>query len=224
MFAYGAVMRANVTKHHLLGRVAIACTLVGCVQAHESFVPVGPSVVAVDGTPSTRYELPGGNVLVTPLPLRQEPNRQLIGVRMIVANEYSQEPWSVDVREQSATLGPNPELPEADPKPDIVLTRTGTSVVTIPRGKEEKIDFYFPSPPPAPNIQPVRQIAFSWTVQAGRDTVARQTNLYRAQLVPASGLSTDNGDALGHLWYDPNWNNLEQFYPPLKMRWRIVPE
>ena len=67
-------MRANVTKHHLLGCVAIACAFVGCVQAHEAFVPVGPSVIAVDGTPSTRYELPGGNVLVAPLPFgRSQP-------------------------------------------------------------------------------------------------------------------------------------------------------
>jgi len=217
-------MRANVTKHHLLGCAAIACAFVGCVQTHESFLPVGPSVIAVDGMPATRYELSGGNVVVAPLPVRQETARQLIGVRMIVSNEYSQEPWSVDVREQSATLGPNPELPEADPKPDIVLSRTGTNVVTVPRGGEETIDFYFPTPPPGPNIQPVRQIAFSWTVQAGPDTIARQTNLYRARMTPVSGLNTDNGDALGHLWYDPNWNNVEQFYPPLIMRWRITPQ
>lgn len=224
MFAYPAVMRANVTKYHLLGCVAIACATAGCVQTHEAFLPIGPHVTAVDGLPATRYELPGGNVVVASLPIRQEETRQLIGVRMTVSNEYSQEPWSVDVREQSATLGPNPELPEADPKPDIVLNRMGTNVVTVPRGQEETIDFYFPSPPPSPGAQPVRQIAFSWTVQAGRDTVARQTNLYRAHLTPMSGLNTDYGDALGHLWYDPDWGGGQQFYPPLIMRWRINPQ
>ena len=217
-------MRASVTKYHLLGCVAIACASVGCVQTHEAFLPVGPSVIAHEGLPATRYELSGGNVVVASLPVRQEQARQLIGVRMVVSNEYSSEPWVVNVREQSATLGPNPELPEADPKPDIVLSRTGSDIVSIPRGNEETIDFYFPSPPPSPNTQPVRQIAFSWTVQTGRDTVARQTNLYRARLTPMSGLNTDYGDALGHLWYDPDWNNLEQFYPPLIMRWRIRPE
>jgi hypothetical protein len=217
-------MRANVTKYHLLGCVAIACASVGCVQTHETFLPVGPSVVAQDGMPATRYELPGGNVVVAALPIREEQARQLIGVRMQVSNENSAEPWSVDVREQAATLGPNPELPEADPKPDIVLNRNATEVVTIPRGKEETIDFYFPAPAPSPTTQPVRQIAFNWTVQAGRDTVSRQTNLYRARLTPVSGLNTDNGDALGHLWYDPDWNNLEQFYPPLIMKWRIQPQ
>src|SRR6516162_5125093 len=100
-------MRANVTKYHLLGFVAIACASVGCVQTHETFLPVGPSVVAQDGMPATRYELPGGNVVVAALPIRMEQARQLIGVRMLVANENSPDPWSVDVREQAATLGPN---------------------------------------------------------------------------------------------------------------------
>ena len=224
MFACPTIMRANVTKYHLLGCVAIAWAFAGCVQTHEAFLPVGPSVIAVDGTPATRYELAGGNVVVASLPVRQEQTRQLIGVRMRVSNEYSEVPWIVDVREQTATLGPNPELPGADPKPDIVLSREGSTIVTVPRGKEETIDFYFPSPPPSPRTQPVRQIAFSWTVQAGRDTVARQTNLYRARLTPVSGLNTDNGDALGHLWYDPDWNSAPRFYPPLIMRWRITPE
>src|SRR5262249_44485376 len=151
------------------------------------------------------YEITGGNVVVAPLPVRVEESRQLIGVRMMVSNEYSAEPWSVDVREQSATLGPNPELPEADPKPDVVLSRTGSNIVDVPRGKEETIDFYFPAPPPSPHTAPVRQIAFKWTLQAGQDTVTRQTNLYRARMTPVSGLNTDNGDAFGHLWYDPDW-------------------
>jgi hypothetical protein len=224
MFAYAAIMRAIVTKCHLLGGVAIACAAMGCVQTHETFLPAGPSVIAVDGTPATRYEVPGGNVVVASLPVRDQNNHQLIGVQMRVSNEYSAEPFVVDVREQSATLGPNPELPEADPKPDVVLTRTGSNIVSVERGKEESIDFYFPAPAPAPNTQPVRQIAFNWTLQAGRDTVARQTNLYRARLTPVSGLNTDSGDALGHLWYDPDWNNLEQFYPPLILRWRIAPQ
>src|SRR5262245_23795639 len=134
-------MRVNVTKHHLLGCVAIACALGGCatMKTHETFLPVGPSVIAVDGTPATRYELAGGNVVVASLPVRQEPARQLIGVRMMVSNEYSADPWSVNVREQRATLGPSPELPGADPPPAIVLNRTASNIVTIVRGKEETI-------------------------------------------------------------------------------------
>jgi hypothetical protein len=228
-------MPGSVTKQHLLACAVIGCALAtGCATEKEVFVPVGQSVVSVRGLPGTRYALPGGNVIFSSLPVLQDPRtnraRNLIGVRMQVANEHDRVPWLVDVREQTATLGPELEIQGeaipagiegADPKADIVLNRSATSVVSVPPGKKETIDFYFPVPPRPVDSPPLQQLTLHWRIQAGPEAIRHHTNLYRARLEPVFGIDSDRGEALGRNWYDPEWNH-SFFNPPLIMRWRVT--
>ncbi|HKQ70074.1 MAG TPA: hypothetical protein VJT73_12080 [Polyangiaceae bacterium] len=210
-------MRANV----VLGLVAIGCSLgISCASQKEVFIPVGQSVASVHGAPSARYALPGGSVLLVPLPMRTVREQELIGVRMIVDNESGPMPWLVDAREQSIVPGPS-EMEAPDPKADIVVNRSGSSVVTVPPGEKETIDLYFPPPPRPPAAPALRELSMHWRIQAGDTAIAHQTNLYRATLEPVWGLDSDYGQALGQNWNDPDWAIAEPFQPPLIVKWRV---
>jgi hypothetical protein len=220
-------MQPTLTKRHLVAAamcVAFACVLsAGCTGRRDAYAPVGPRNVAANGWPEANYKLPGGRVVVMALPVRGhapgDEGAKLVGVRMFVANEGERQPWFVDVDKQVVRFDDRAE----STGPALVKNRPGTGVVEIPAGENESIDLYFPAPPAPESSALPGQLVFEWKIQAGEETIAHSSRLLKVAIEPVVRLNTDNGEGMGRLWYDPDWNSPVPFRPwYVVQRWRVI--
>jgi hypothetical protein len=227
-FASAIRMANPQRKRHLVACIFFIVAATGCAGTtagtggRDVWVPTGPEPVRVGNMTGTRYDLPSGSLTLSALPSRkgsgEYEDEKLLGIRMLVANDRDQHPWLVNVSEQALRTASKPEPPAA------ARTRPGTKVVAIPPGESETVDLYFPAPDqsePEPGGA-AQTLVFEWTLHAGDGALTERTPLVRGRLVPEMGLLSDRGEALGRLWYDPDWNQPTYNYPRQVVRWRTV--
>lgn len=117
--------------------------------------------------------------------------------RMVVANN-SAVPWSVDTREQRATMN---GLGES--RPAFAAVPSGAApVVIVPPGGRRVIDLFFPLP--AANAEPKNIAAFDviWRVHTGERVVAERTPFERMEVV-SNYYDAPNNYWGGGYFYDP---------------------
>lgn len=161
----------------------ISIAAVGCAHSERaSFRPMGPVSAGEAGFPASRYQLPPdaprGEVYVTSFGTRELDagdggRSQLIHVRLAVANQSSDAPWSVDPGQQTLSApGGAPQRPdfmEVDGK-------QGTSTA-IAKGERRVLDFYYRAG--GGDAGNLSGFDFNWQVDTGGRAVAERTAFER---------------------------------------------
>lgn len=201
-----------------LASVATVALAAGCAATGAYlYVPAAGATAQASGYPAAYYALETGAVRVVsfgafdarpgdggaPLPV--------LHVRLLVANNADDAPWTIDTSAIVATL------PGAGPTQAVfVNSDAGTPpVLQIPRGEQRTIDLYFPLAGTA-GAEPV---AFDvlWQVQTGARVAVERTPFerevietgYRTRYVYGYPPAYGYGYSLGlgpHWWYDPHYS------------------
>jgi hypothetical protein len=167
-----------------LAFLVISIAAVGCAHSEGyGFRPMGPVTAGEAGFPASRYQLPPdaprGEAYVTSFGTREldagdGARSQLIHVRLAVANQSSDAPWSVDPGQQTLSApGGAPQRPdfmEVDGK-------QGSSTA-IPRGQRRVLDFYYRAPGGA-DAGNLSGFDFNWQVNTGGSALAERTAFAR---------------------------------------------
>lgn len=99
-----------------------------------------------------------------------------VHVRLVVANNADEEPWTVDPRSVAATFaGEGRDVAPAFLSVDGSAPRT----VEIPRGQQRTIDLYFPLPHGVSREEALPGFDVTWQVETGKDAVAERTRFER---------------------------------------------
>jgi hypothetical protein len=194
--------------------LAAALSLGGCAVPYVYRPTIG--AVPESGYLVARYSIPPeasrGEVLVTSfgvtkLEVAPKTPAPMLHVRMGMTNTSSPVPWTIDAREQLATvagLGPlTPRYANSD---------SGGPVVTVPAGQNRVLDLSYAL---APGDQADRDVPYfdvTWKVHMGDRVIAQRTPFQRTEspYYAEGGLAPPGYFAVGlgwspFWWYDPFW-------------------
>ncbi len=193
--------------------IAAAGFLLGaCAETNYVYRPNQQATASVSGLPAARYpvppERPTGEVLVLSSGVTEmnvaEGRRRLLFVRMVVANNSGESSWTVDTRQQAASIGNQRVSPAY-----VNAYKQPVPIITIARGEKRAIDFYFPLPAGQDTNEEVPIFDVAWSIQTGERVVADRTSFDRLRVEPVYA-----GDYYGYYgypgwgpywWYDPFW-------------------
>ncbi|MES1206057.1 MAG: hypothetical protein ABUS79_08990 [Pseudomonadota bacterium] len=165
-----------------IGLLLISVLAFGCATQKYGFRPTGPVTSAEAGYPASRYgvppESPRGEVFITSFGTRAidtGPSKELIHVRVAVANQSDNHAWSVDPGQQMiATPGAPPQRPDFM---EIDGRQNGTT--TVPPGQRRVFDLYYRLPPGARDVGAIPTFELQWQVNTGDKSVGDRTAFSR---------------------------------------------
>src|SRR5262249_37770424 len=141
------------------------------------------------GFPMARYnippESPRGDVTVvsygvTELQVAPESgaHEPFVHVRMTVANNNADGPWTVDTREQLLAIGG-----EGQSRPAYVNTdQPGSPTLTLAAGQKRALDLYYPLPATMRGASALPSFDLVWNVHTDRRVVAERTPFERIRV------------------------------------------
>lgn len=184
--------------------IALLLGLAGCAATTSSAYVYTPAVQAgarVNGYPAAHYavptERPTGDVrvgsfgLTAVRPQSGGPTTTVAHVRLIVANNADDSPWTVDTRDTSMSLAT-----EGSSRPAFVNSDAGAPpIIQIARGEQRTIDLYYPLPPSrsAENVLPSFDV--TWRVRTASGDVVQRT--------PFERIIIDDNDAYAYYYAYP---------------------
>ncbi len=190
----------------LLGALALA----GCEHQYV-YQPAVSTTSAVAGRPASYYtippEAPRGDVRVATFgfvdiqPTQQakgEEKMRGLGVRMVVTNN-SDQPWTVDTREQVLALPGKGESRAAF----VSVDQGPIPEVTVPPGGKRVIDLFYPLPADMQKASKVPEFDTVWKVRTGTREVVERTPFERLEVEPVYTYSYDYYGWGPPYWYDP---------------------
>jgi hypothetical protein len=122
-------------------------------------------------------------------------------VRLTVANNSDQNPWTVDTREQLLDIRGRGRA-----APIVINTdRDRGPLIQIPRLDQRIIDLYYPLPPDVEKPDQLADFDLIWQVRTGPRLVAQRTSFGRVSIEPEVDPTLYAGWG-SYWWYDP-------FYP-----------
>jgi hypothetical protein len=166
----------------------------------------------IAGRPASYYEVPSeaptGHVRLATVGFaqiahRDEPNGpvvQALHVEMKVANN-SDRPWTVDTRDQRATIPGYGESRAAY----AIADQGSPPVINVAPRSERTIELFYPLPGAEQKASQLPAFDVVWTVDTGVRRVVERTPFERARLDEGVGTGpyTDASDWSGPSWYDP---------------------
>jgi hypothetical protein len=203
----------------------------GCVATTPRYVyqPAMQATAQASGYPAAHYTIPPvdptGDVRVASFGFTEVqaqgggPSTSVMHVRMIVANNRDDSPWTIDTREIVATVAG-----EGGSRPAFVNTDAGAPpIVQVSRGEQRIIDLYYPLPEVMSTEDRLPSFDVRWQVQTSGGAIAQRTPFEREPVEAAYAYGApgyypgaypyaygygyyDVGFALGygpHWWYDP---------------------
>jgi hypothetical protein len=192
--------------------IALATILfAACAEDEYVYRPAEQATAQVGGLPAARYgvppERPLGTVLVASSGLARigwsgGAEQHMLTVRLVIANNTDDRPWTVDTREQRAIV-----IGAGESRPAYANADGGLSpLLQIDRGKKISIDLYYPLPADRQSAKEVPQFELIWQVQTGERLVAERTPFERMEVEPEpypyGGYA---GGYWPYWWYDPLW-------------------
>jgi hypothetical protein len=203
-------------KHSTLVFVSFALSLaaVGCGSTRYGYRPAAVSVSNEAGYPASHYvvpaQAPAGEAFVTSFGTRDlgegAGGKQLIHVRLAVANQSSPTVWSIDPAQLTlAAPGGSPQRPDFM---EIDGRQNGST--DIPRGQRKVLDLYYRVPGGAPDARAVPMFDFAWQVNLGATAFAEHTPFQREPYVDYEDANR-RYVAVGAVapwwwgWYGPPW-------------------
>ena len=168
--------------------LAIVLTAAGCADTTYVYRPAENATASLGGLTGAKYPIPAGHPAgevvvastgVTELTLADVATRVLL-VRMIVTNQTDDATWSVDTRQQTATIEGQLQAPIYAS----VQNQPAPSVVQIARGERRNIDLYYRLPGSSDTNENVPRFDLAWSVRTGSQTFAESTSFNRLAVEP----------------------------------------
>jgi hypothetical protein len=198
----------------LLAALATSPVLGGC--AHEYYYqPAERDLVSVQGTAGARYlvppERPDGELRVATFgmqdlrPTAGGATMPAFHVRLVVSNNGDATPWTMDTRQVLIDIAGEGSSPAVYVNSDV----GSLPVVTIARGEQRVVDFFFPLPGSMQREAAIPRFDVKWQVTTSERLVAGRTPFERfdGQLAPPPGPRVAVAFGWGPFWwFDP-------FYP-----------
>ena len=153
--------------------VAATLGLVGCASTSSYvYMPYPRPTSQVDGYPAASYLVPSGrptgSVRVAAFgiaSLTSDTGSEVpaLQVRLVVVNNTSARPWTIDTRTVLATLDG-----EGTSGPAFVNTDAGMPpLITIPAGTQGTVDLYYPAPPGMERSDRLPAMWIAWQIDYG---------------------------------------------------------
>jgi hypothetical protein len=185
--------------------------LTACAENDYIYRPAEQATAQVNGLPAARYgippERPLGTVLVASsgfarIGYSSGAEQQLLAVRMVVANNSDDTPWTIDTREQRVIV-----LGAGESRPVYVNADMGLSpLLQVARGQKTTIDLFYPLPADRQDPKHVPEFDVMWQVKTTERLVAERTPFDRLEIEPQP--YPYDGAYAGfwpYWWYDPLW-------------------
>lgn len=198
---------------------AAALLLGGC--AHEYiYAPENNVTGALAGRPAARYPIPGnaphGSVEVASFGVSDVgpagTSYRALHVRMIVENDGAI-PWSLDTREQLATIAG-----EGDSRPAFVnADSSDVPLLTIGAGQRRVVDLFYPLPATLQSARRIAEFDLKWSVRTDGGVVAERTSFERLRVEPAYAatyVAPYSPVWTVHWWYDPYYPRVAFIHRP----------
>lgn len=177
----------------------------GCVTPVYTYRPTEDAGVTVSGLPAARYPLPpeqpAGTVRVASPGVEEIPTEDggvpALRARLVVINESEDAPWTLDVREIHAELGPS----GAQHPAFVNAAAEDLPILSVSRGGERTVDVFFWLPEDAPDEESLPSFALRWKVHTRAGQHEARTRFERVEIVDAPP-----PPAVAHApywWYDP---------------------
>jgi hypothetical protein len=198
----------------------LVVVLLGAAACESSYVyhPAAHADAEVAGRQAAIYTLPSaahaqGDLRVASFGVSKiKPEDQqgetvhALHVREVVSNS-SQQPWTVDTRQQNVELADGRRL-----TPSYARSDAGNPpVVVVPPAGKRTIDLFFPLPPREEKASKVPTFDVVWNVDVAGQPIAQRTPFERLRIEPyyaSAGWGYPYGGSLGwgpYGWYDPMW-------------------
>jgi hypothetical protein len=189
--------------------IALIATLAaGCAGSSNYFYrPVENATAVTNGYPAAHYRIPPnaprGDVRVASFGVADVGHEEgsdlpSLSVRMVIANNDGQQPWTVDTRQVQVDL--HTEAPRG---PAFVHTESSDlPVVSIPPGQQRIIDLFYPLPAGRDDAEDVPAFDVIWRLTTDQGVVVERTPFERRHIERPAPAYWQFGH--GPLWwYDP---------------------
>jgi hypothetical protein len=201
---------------------AAALAIVGCRSAQYLFQPSLDVAVTSADRPEALYRIPPqrprGNLYVASLGLIHADVAQtgrdtpLLHLRLTLANDSDDGPWTVDAREQLVAIPgagqSRPALVNSD--------QQGAPNLTIAPKQRKVVDLYYVLPPDISSPADLPAFDLLWHVQTPAQLVADHTPYTRVRVEsPKANVYTSLALGLSDWWYDPLYPTLTFTPPPV---------
>lgn len=212
--------------------------LAGCAETATYAYVYTPAVHAdarVTGYPAAHYAIPrdqpAGDVRVSSFgltavqPQGGGPTTNVAHVRLIIANNTDDVPWTIDTRDPVMIIAG-----EGNSRPAFVNTDGAAPppIVQIARGEQRTLDLYYPLPPGRAAEDALPGFDVTWLVRTGTGDVVERTPFERERIDTdyayygyPYGYYGVYGYGLGfgsHWWYDPYYPSFGFHHHP----WSVV--
>ena len=199
-----------------------------CSEDHAYlYRPAVQANAQASGLPAAHYSIPPtepkGDVRVASMGVTEIQEQggggqkvKVLHVRMIVANNSDETPWTVDTRNVQITIGP-----EGRSRPAFVNTDGGAPpVVQVARGEQRTVDLFYPLPTNVDTPEKVPAFDVLWGIETTAGPIAERTPFERQQIEPA--YAYDGYYPYGYLavgfapywWFDPFFVNFTFVHHP----------
>lgn len=199
--------------------VSVLSILGGCAHEYD-YRPAERDLVPVQGVAGARYpippERPEGELRVASFGMQElspstgGPALPALHLRMIVANNGDTTPWTVDTRQTLIEIAGEGSSPAVYLNADV----GGLPVLTIARGEQRVIDFFFPLPGGMQSTGAVLRFDVKWQINTGARPIAGRTSFDRFE---PPNRETRVALAVGwgpFWWYDPFYPRVGVFVHP----------
>lgn len=148
---------------------------------------------------SIPQEAPQGTVEISTMGLTTgQRGERALHVRIAIANEGDDTPWTLDIREQLVEV---PGVGRSQPQFANAAVQTLPSI-TVPRRERRVVDLYYPVPPGVKDADDLVGFDFLWQVTTPKRTVSGRTHIDRREAVERA--TTVYVTSWGpYWWYDP---------------------
>ena len=146
-------------------------------------------------------EAPQGTIEVSTVGIAQgQRGERALHVRLAVANEGDEAPWTLDIRQQQVDVpGAGRAQPQSANAGDAALP-----TISVPRRERRVIDLYYPLPPGVTSADALAGFDVLWQVATAAREVSGRTHIDRREVIerPTTYIASGWGP---HWWYDPFW-------------------
>lgn len=204
--------------------IVLACALgaTACASTRYVYQPTEQVSATVQGLPAARYaippELPEGTLRIASFGVRELQTADPAGgtrrlrmllVRMIVENNGSDQPFSIDTRSQLLELAGEGSSRAAYVNGAIA----GAPLLSIGKGQKAALDLYYPLPEPLQSESHLADFDLLWQVGAGTRMVNGRTSFERLRVEPPEDWYYSAGWG-PYWWYDPFWGDFAFYHHP----------
>lgn len=207
----------------LSAALSLSGLLSGCAGEMYLFEPAEQATATIEGYSAARYaippEAPRGDLRVASFgvtDIEQAGGDEVaaIHVRLVISNDSSAGPWSVDTRKVRLEVRGRGDIGA----PLVSTDGEGLPVVSVAPGRQRVIDLFYPLPEEMEGASDVPAFDLIWAVRTEAREVVERTPFERIEFERSPRMAATAGAE----WYGPYWWYDPWYYPPSVVLHRTI--